>query len=55
MASRTEAGAAVTAMKNPNGPGDHNLDHYLKNLKQNYAIQQKKSGFETFKEYIKQI
>ena len=54
VAQRTEAGAAETATQNPNGPGDHNLGYYLRNLQQNYAAQQPKTGSDTFKDYINQ-
>ena len=36
VALRTQAGAAETALQNPNGPGDHGLDYYLRNLQRNY-------------------
>ena len=55
VALRTAAGAAETAIQNPNGPGDHNLDYYIRNLLKNYDIQQHAPDAGTFKEYIKRV
>ncbi|NTV28996.1 MAG: lipase family protein [Candidatus Omnitrophica bacterium] len=52
VALRTQAGAAATALSNPNGPGDHNLDHYLRNLREQYRRETKSTGSNTFEDYI---